>query len=112
MQKRFKALIEANISLAGIESLDELLFRLTTLGKAVTNAEAASIMLYNPEKGVLQFVSSNDEILGEKVKDCLLNTIEIKLGEGIAGWVAKHRKPLIIEDTLKEERHNNNSELL
>ena len=106
MQDRLKMMIEANLTLARIETLNELLFQLMTLGKQVTDAEAASIMLYNPDKYVLEFESANDEIIGDKAQDILKNTIELKLGEGIAGWVAENRKSIIIKDALRDERHN------
>jgi serine phosphatase RsbU (regulator of sigma subunit) len=106
MQDRLKMLIEANLSLARIESLDDLLSQLMTLGKNITTAEAASIMLYNPEKNVLEFESLHDEIIGPQAENILKKTVELRLGEGIAGWVAEKRESIIIKDALQEKRHD------
>jgi len=104
MKNRFQMLIEANHTLARIESLDELLSQLMVLVKEITEAVAASVMLYNPEKQVLEFKSIKDEVIGEKGGDILMRTVELKLGEGIAGWVAANRESLIIQDAQNDER--------
>lgn len=104
MAKCLKKLIEANQSLADMESLEELLPRLLDLAREVTAAEASSLMLYNPKRNVLEFASIEDEIVGPKGGQILKNTIELKMGEGIAGWVAENRKPLIIKDAQHDPR--------
>ena len=48
--KRLKRLIEANHSLAYMESLEELLPRLLDLARHVTDAEASSLLMYNPKR--------------------------------------------------------------
>lgn len=101
---RLKKMIEANQYLAGIESLDSLLPKLLELAKSVTSAEASSLMLYNPDREVLEFASVSDETIGEGGKEKLKKTIELKLGEGIAGWVAQNRRPIIIEDARNDPR--------
>ena len=105
MQDRLKTLIEANLTLARIESLSELLPQLMALGKSVTNAEAASVMLYNPQKNVLEFDSLSDDIIDQKAQNHLKKNVELKLGDGIAGWVAERREPLIVRDAQKEKQH-------
>ncbi len=101
---RLKKLIEANQSLTKLESLDALLPRLIELARAVTHAEAASLMLYNPERDVLEFRSSQDEVLGEKANEILKTSFELKMGEGIAGWVAMHRESVNIPDVRQDPR--------
>jgi phosphoserine phosphatase RsbU/P len=102
--RRLKKLIEANKSLADMESLEELLPRLLDLAREVTAAEASSLMLYNPKRNILEFASVEDEIVGPKGGQILKDTIELKMGEGIAGWVAENRKPLIIKDAQHDPR--------
>ncbi|MFH1722265.1 MAG: SpoIIE family protein phosphatase, partial [Candidatus Altiarchaeota archaeon] len=108
--KRLKKLIEANQYLADIESPDLLFPKLLGLAKSVTFAEASSLMLYNPKRNVLEFASVADEIIGEVGAETLKRTVELKIGEGIAGWVAENRKPLIIKDAQKDSRFFNNAD--
>lgn len=64
----------------------------------LVNCEAASLLFINPETGGLYF----DVALGAGGK--ALKTIELKKGEGIAGWVAERREPIIIGDAQKDPR--------
>jgi serine phosphatase RsbU (regulator of sigma subunit) len=105
--KRLKKLIEANQFLADIESLEALFPKLLELAKNVTDAEAASLMLYNSKRNVLEFASVKDEVIGETGGEDLKAAVELKMGEGIAGWVAEKRKPLIIGDVHKDPRFLN-----
>lgn len=57
-----------------------------------------SLLLIDEEKNELYFEIAVGIDL-EKVKD-----IRLKIGEGIAGWVAKHRVPLVIPDVQKDRR--------
>ena len=101
---RLKRLMQANHSLADMESLEALLPRLLELAKDVTSSEASSVMLYNPKRNVLEFASIKDEVGGEKVVENLKSTVELRMGEGIAGWVAQHRKPIIVRDAQNDAR--------
>jgi response regulator RpfG family c-di-GMP phosphodiesterase len=58
--------------------------------KTVMNAEASSLLLYDPRDRMLHFKVATGE------KGALVKKYSVKMGEGIAGWVAKHRKPLLI----------------
>ncbi len=102
--RRLKKLIEANQSLAEMESLEALLPRLLSLAKDVTAAETSSLMLYNSERNVLEFASVADEIVGEIGGEILKSSVELKMGEGIAGWVAENRKPIIVQDVQHDPR--------
>ena len=104
VSNRLRKLTEANHSLAEIESLDGLFPRLLNLSKEVMDAEAASLMLYNPEKNLLEFASIKDDVMGDRADDVLKSSIKLKLGEGIAGWVAQKREPVIIKDAQKDPR--------
>jgi len=108
--KRLKKLIEANQYLADIESIDALLPRLLELTKNVTGAEASSLLLYNPKRNVLEFASVVDEVAGETGGEILKSSIELKMGEGIAGWVAENRKALNIEDVQQDPKFSNQAD--
>jgi serine phosphatase RsbU (regulator of sigma subunit) len=99
-----KRLIEAHQSLADMESLDALLPVLLDLARNVTNAEAASIMLYDEQREVLTFAAAKDEVLGEKAREVLKSAVELRIGEGIAGWVAQHKQSINIPDVQQDHR--------
>jgi phosphoserine phosphatase RsbU/P len=100
VSNRLRKLTEANHSLAEIESLDDLLLRLMDLAKEVTAAEASLLMLYNSESRFLEIVSIKDDLFGDKAKGSAM----LKMGEGIAGWVAQNRKAVMVEDAQSDPR--------
>ena len=104
VSNRLRKLTEANHSLAEIESLDGLLPRLLDLAKEVTDADASSLMLYNSEKDLLEFASVKDDVMGSRAAAVLKKTVKLKMGEGVAGWVAQNRKPLMVRDAQREPR--------
>jgi diguanylate cyclase (GGDEF)-like protein len=61
-------------------------------------SEAWSILLVDEERKELTF----EMALGEKGGE--LGDIRLKIGEGIAGWVAKTGKPVIVNDVARDAR--------
>ncbi|MCG6917897.1 MAG: SpoIIE family protein phosphatase [Deltaproteobacteria bacterium] len=106
-----KRLIEAHQTLADMESLEALLPVLLDLARNVTNAEAASIMLYDEQSEVLQFAAAKDEVLGENAREVLKSAVELKIGEGIAGWVAENKQPINIVDAQKDHRFSGKADV-
>jgi putative methionine-R-sulfoxide reductase with GAF domain len=96
--------MEAHQILADTESTEALFPRLLDLAKNVSNAEAASLLLYNEQRDVLEFAAVKDEVLGEKADEILKSAVELKMGEGIAGWVAQNRESVLIEDVQNDPR--------
>ena len=76
----------------------QILSRLTELAAESMNCEVASIMLINERGRVLEFVVATGD------KKNRLETISVPLGEGIAGWVALHGEPQIVNDTKTDSR--------
>jgi len=62
------------------------------------NCEVGSLLMVDHGKKELYF----EVALGEKGD--LLKEIRLKMGEGIAGWVAEKGEPVLITDTSKDER--------
>jgi serine phosphatase RsbU (regulator of sigma subunit) len=102
--------MEAHQILADTESLEALFPRLLDLAKNVANAEAASLLLYNQQRDVLEFAAVKDEILGEKADEMLKSAVELKMGEGIAGWVAQNRESVLIEDAQNDPRFSSQAD--
>lgn len=61
-------------------------------------AEVGSLLLVDEEKGQLYF----EVALGDREED--IKTISLNSGEGIAGWVAQHGKPSIVNSPEKDRR--------
>ncbi len=61
-------------------------------------SEAWSMLMVDEERKELSF----ELALGEKGKD--VASFRVKIGEGIAGWVAQTGKPTIVNDTSKDPR--------
>ena len=61
-------------------------------------SEAWSMLMVDEEKQELAF----ELALGAKGKD--VSAFRVKIGEGVAGWVAQTGKPAIVNDTAKDPR--------
>ncbi len=69
------------------------------------NSEAASLMLINPRTKNLYFKTASGNV-------SVLKNLSLKLGEGIAGWVAFHRKSLIVNKVKGDPRHNQDIDII
>ncbi|MDD5491412.1 MAG: ATP-binding protein [bacterium] len=96
--KDLAQLLEINKILNSTLDLGELLTIIVEQSAVVAKAEAGSLMLLDPLTNELVF----DIALGEKGEQ--VKQIRLKVGEGIAGWVAQERKALIVNDVEKDPR--------
>ncbi|MBC8506507.1 MAG: GAF domain-containing protein [Chloroflexi bacterium] len=96
---RYKKILSISSDLTSTLDLDILLKRIVEAAAELTESEAASILLYDEriERIYFQVASQFD--------DPLLRGIEVPLEGSIAGWIVKNRKPIIIDDTTKDDRH-------
>lgn len=78
--------------------LGKLLTDTTSIATSILNAEASSLMLVDEERGELVF----EIALGDKGE--ALQQARIPINQGIAGWVASHGTPVIVNDTSQDER--------
>lgn len=78
--------------------LDDILKFIMKKAKEITRADAWSVLLLDEESNELIFKN----IEGKKKK--ALHQVRVKLGEGIAGWVAKEGVPVIVPDVSKDSR--------
>lgn len=104
LAKRLKNLIEASHRLATTESTDDLFTELIRLAKDVVDAEACSLQLFNARENTLDFAWVEDEILGADACRILAESSCLKVGEGVAGWVAANRCSALIEDVSSDDR--------
>jgi len=99
--KDLNSLIEVSSIISSTLDFSDLITLVMEKSKTVIQAEACSILLYNREINKLEFAVA----LCEKHPDSeRLKGITLDMGQGIAGWVAEHRKPLIIENAQDDSR--------
>ena len=101
------ALLNEVISTVGSTlRLDEVLQHLVDIVVRATSCHVAFIYLYDKEKERVVLASTT-----EKYRH-LIGKISMALGEGIAGWVALHGKPVFVkEEALEDPRFRYFSEL-
>jgi putative nucleotidyltransferase with HDIG domain len=81
-------------------TLDQAVVRRLAM-QAITrlmHAETGSLLLVDEEAGALYF----EVALGAKGRR--LSKVRLNLGEGFAGWVAEHGRPLIVHDVTRDKR--------
>lgn len=93
-----ESLVEVSQMINSTLNLKELLPLIMELTTKLTKAEAASLMLIDEEHKEFVF----EVATGEKKEE--LKQIRLPLTEGIAGWVAKHKRPVSISDVQKDPR--------
>ncbi|MBI5750378.1 MAG: GAF domain-containing protein [Nitrospinae bacterium] len=93
-------LSEISRNINSILDLDPLLKVVMHNATEVMKAEVSSVLLLDEDEKELIFRIALGE-KGEKVKK-----IKLKVGEGIAGWVAKTGKAIIVNDVKNEPRFN------
>ena len=71
-------------------SLDEMLGEIIGLTSQVTGCDACLVYLIEPESGEIVLRASQLPHAAD------LGNLRMKMGEGVTGWVASHRKPAVI----------------
>lgn len=80
--------------------IQNLLDEIIDASKKLLDAEAASLLIYNKAENILNFHT----ISGGNSES--LKTKGVKIGEGIAGYVAENKNSLLINDCYNDERFN------
>jgi signal transduction histidine kinase len=96
---RYQKLISISCDLASELDLNILLSKIVSAASEVSNAEEASILLYEPVKDTLYFQAATN--LDSHLKRGLV----VPLKGSIAGWIVSHQKPVIVDDPQKDKRH-------
>ena len=92
-------LIDIARDLASTLDLDVLLNRIVIAAADITNAEAASILLYDNTSRQLYFqVATN-------IDEPTMRGLVVPLEGSIAGWIVNNCKPVRIDDVHEDKRH-------
>ncbi|MDR1099525.1 MAG: sigma 54-interacting transcriptional regulator [Treponema sp.] len=98
--QKFNTLIEINILInSDNQDIHALLTRILDSATRLCGGEASSLLLVDKEAGELYF----EVALGSKGQE--VKKFTVKMGEGIAGWVAEHNKSIIVNDVINDRRH-------
>jgi len=97
---QLNALNKISFDLTRTTDLDVLLNKIIKYAAKIVEGEAASILLLDKEKRELYFKAS----LGKKSQE--IKKYKVKIGQGIAGWVAEKGKSLIVDDVTRDNRWN------
>jgi Nif-specific regulatory protein len=96
--KKFNTLIEINNLInSDYSDITMLLTQILESAVRVCGEEAAALLFHNRETGELFF----EIVLGMTG----LKQYTLKAGEGVAGWVAEHNKPLIVNNVQEDKRY-------
>ena len=90
---RLYALLNVSRIMSTITNIQDVFDTITKLSAEAFECDRASLMLFDEQTQELVVRSTSE---GEKSP--ILNKRK-KIGDGIAGWVAKHRKPLLLGST-------------
>ena len=91
-------LIEISRDLASTLDLDTLLSDIVHASADITNAEAASILLYDDTARQLYFQ------IATNIDEPTMRGLIVPLDKSIAGWIVTNRQSVRIDDASKDER--------
>ena len=91
-------LYEVGKKVGSVPKLNQLIKKVTSMTQRTLNAGASSILLFDTDGRKLHFKIAEGE--SEKI----LKQLKLNPKSGIAGWVARHKKPLIINDVSSDQR--------
>ncbi|HEX2979098.1 MAG TPA: GAF domain-containing sensor histidine kinase [Anaerolineaceae bacterium] len=102
--KRYQRLIDVIRDLASTLDLDELLQRIISLACELSDAQAASILLYDEATRQLYFQATTN------IEEPLIRGINVPLEGSLAGWVVSNAQPVVVSDVHQDQRFFDNVE--
>jgi sigma-B regulation protein RsbU (phosphoserine phosphatase) len=95
-----ETLAEIGREMSSILDLDALLTRIANLTKRLVDYRTFGILLLNEETQVLEMKLAVRYGTGAEAK-------HMKLGEGLVGWAALHKEPVLVTDVSTDSRYVN-----
>lgn len=96
--QRLTSLNAAGRAMGTILRVQELLDYFVQLVVQELQVERASVMLIDEAENVLKIVASHG------IPADVVAQVRVRLGDGVAGWVAKKGKPILVKDVLDDPR--------
>lgn len=101
--EQLKMLIEAAKTVNSNVKIDEVLSSIVNAASALTKSDRGTLYIFDREKGELW----SRIIRGENIEE-----IRLKVGQGIAGWVAETGEIVNLDDVSADERFDSHMDLL
>lgn len=101
LMARYERLMEITRQLNSVLDLHTLLLRIIDASIELTRTEQSSILLIDPATGELHFEASSSLSGGAMAE------IVVPMEGSLAGWVATHGEPVLVEDTSNDDRFFN-----
>lgn len=98
MLNEMSVLHEISRSIESSQNLDKLLEFIVMESMQLMHAEAGSLMLVVPDTDEMEFR------IAKGPKSDGVKPFRLKIGKGIAGWVAEHGRPILIPDAYADPR--------
>ncbi len=92
-------LVEINRIINSTLDIGKLLTIIMEMIKDIMKTEASTLLLYDEDTDDLVF-----KVALSDVGDALQEKYRVKVGQGIAGWVARERKSIYVNDVYKDDR--------
>lgn len=96
---RYQQLIHISRELASELDLNILLSKIVAAAADVSNAQEASILMFDPIKDELYFQAATN------INTQLKRGLKVPLKDSIAGWVIQNQEPLNVDDPQSDSRH-------
>lgn len=93
-----KTLLEVGRLISSNYPMPKVIKRISSMLRKLLDTDDCSIMILDDKSRELAFAESSGLTRWE------LQNIKFSIGEGVAGWVAKHKKPVLIPDVRKDPR--------
>ncbi len=105
-QRNTETLLRILTEVSASLDLDRALSRTLGLLNEAIGAEQGTIMLLNLEDNMLHYRAGYGYVSDstEQISMRLSSNLKLKIGEGLAGWVVKHRQSVLVEDLYKDSR--------
>ena len=100
-QRNTQTLLDILTEVSASLDLDLALNRTLALLNNTVGAEQGTVMLLNPEDGMLHYRAGNGYLSDAKYKG---PEFALKVGEGLAGWVVKNREAILVDDLDLDDR--------
>ena len=93
-----KILLELSKEISSMAPMQRVVKKMTTSLRQVVGADECSVMILDETQKELAFSESSGLSKWE------IGNIRFRLGEGVAGWVAHNKKPVLIADVTSDSR--------
>ncbi len=97
--ERLIQLIELSTIINSTLKLEDVLGQVMEIANQLVHSDASSLLLLDSNTNRLNFTTTT----GQKGKE--IKKFSLKMGQGIAGWVAERARPLLIPDVSNDPRH-------